>query len=323
MYSFQLPETPRILMIGAGVLGTVYAAKLREAGHDVTIAERSPVRRAQITEAGGLSIRALDGSNELTIAVPLIDTPGDTAFDLAIVIARKTHLDGILGMLAPTSIPNVLFMMSNADGPHQILDALGQRALIGFPGAGGRVVDGVVEYEISPAIMQPTMLGEVGGAPSQRVRTIARLLKSAGFHPKVTPDIDAWLKSHEAFVASLGNATYIAGTGAGLSQDRELLDLNIRAVREIYAAMEKSGKPVQPRWFRAWNTLPLPLIRASYGTFVGSSAWDDLGTDQLHSMRDEVEVVTEELLEYVKGTGLEARSLAELARRRRALERQD
>lgn len=315
-----MPADPKILVVGAGVLGTVYAAKLSLAGRDVTIVEKSPARRKEI-EDRGLSIRLLDGSKPETAVVPVIgELTDDADFDLAIVIARKIHLTSILDMVAPTRIPDVLIMMSNAEGPQEIVDALGDRAVLGFPGAGGRVVDGVVEYQISPAMMQPTMLGEVDGTTSPRVSLLASLFDSVGFHSKISPAIDAWLKSHEAFVAPLGNATIIAKTGAGVAADKELLTLNILAIREIYAAMSAAGVPVQPAWFSLWRRLPVPVIRATYGRFVASPAWDDLGTDQLHSMRNEIEVVTEELLAFARAHGHDAPSLAELARRRDQLE---
>ena len=311
-----LTARPRILVVGAGVLGTVYAAKLSLAGHDVTIIEKSPVRKGQLEEQG-LAIRLLDGSKPETVRVPIIDDLDAAAdFDLAIVIARKIHLTGILDMLTPTSIPDVLIMMSNAEGPAEIVEALGERAVLGFPGAGGRVVDGVVEYQISPAFMAPTMLGEIDGTTTERVKVLSAIFEGASFHPKITPAIDSWLKSHEAFVASLGNATIIAGSGAKVAADKELLTLNILAIREVYAAMAAAGLSVEPSWFSLWRRLPLPVIRATYSRFIGSAAWDVLGTDQLHSMRNEIEVVTEELLAFARAQGMDAPSLAELARRR-------
>lgn len=314
-----IPTHPRIAMIGAGVLGTVYGAKLAKAGHAVTVVERAPAR-AESIRSNGLTIEKLDGTGRETFPVTVIDKLDSGAdFDLAIVIARKTHLPGILEMLAPTAIPSVLFMMSNADGPAEILAALGDRAVLGFPGAGGRVVDGVVQYSIPPAAMQSTMLGEIDGVVSDRITSLKTLITSGGFNVAIAKNMDAWLKSHEAFVASTGNATYIAGTGAAIVKDRALLTLNIRAIREIYNAMDVAELKVEPAWFRLWQRLPLPVIRATYGGFVGSKAWDDLGTDQLHSMRDEVEAITDELLAFARENGTPTPALTELADRRRAL----
>lgn len=311
-----LPAKPRILIVGAGVLGTVYGVKLSTAGHDVSVLERSPSRIAAL-RASGLVIEPLGGgAREVATASVLTELgPGDR-FDLAIVIARKTHLASILEALGPTDIPTVLFMVSNADGPDAITDRIGKRAALGFPGAGGRLVDDVVRYSIPPSFMQSTMLGEPDGTMTARLSSLQRLFASAGFSAKISTDMDAWLKSHEAFVSATGNATYVAGSGAALAADRDLLTLNIRAIREIHTAMDAAGIPVTPSWFRLWQRLPMRVIRSTYSRFIGSQAWDDLGTDQLRSMRDEVEVVTEELRAFGARNATPTPALDELVERR-------
>lgn len=309
----------RIAVVGAGVLGTVYGAKLALAGHDVTMIERSPARLEQI-RSRGLEIETLKGTERQTVRVGVMDSLDlESPFELAIVIARKTHLPGILEMLSKTAIPTVLIMASNAEGPDEIVRWLGSRAVVGFPGAGGRLVNGVVQFSVPPKLMQPTMLGEVDGRRSDRVLALKGLLESGGFHATVSEEMDAWLKSHEAFVATTGNATYVAGSGSALGADGELLELNIRAIREIYAAMDAAGIPILPRWFRLWQRLPLPIIRATYSKFIGSAAWDDLGSDQLRSMRDEVEVISVELITFAAEHGVATPALAELISRRERL----
>lgn len=314
----ELPDHPRIAIVGAGVLGTIFGAKLAAAGQNVTVVERA-ASRADVIRQHGLAVEKLDGTDYQSSPVTVVDNlDADSRFDLAIVMARKTHLPGILAMLAPTSIPTILFMVSNADGPDEIAAAVGDRAILGFPGAGGRVANGVVQYSIPPAAMQPTMLGEIDGTKTTRVVDLAKLIDSAGFHTRIAKNMDAWLKSHEAFVAATGNATYIAGNGAAVAGDRAILDLNILAIREIYAAMDAADLPIEPSWLRLWQRLPLPLIRASYGRFVGSTGWDGLGTEQLHSMRDEVEVITDELIGFARQTSTPTPAFDELVRRRSA-----
>jgi 2-dehydropantoate 2-reductase len=306
-------------MIGAGVLGTVYAAKLALAGHDVSVVELSPQRRAELQEHG-LVIEALAGGRRESVRVPVLETiEPDAEFDLAVAIVRKTHVDSVLESLAPTRMRTLLFMVSNADGPQIFTDVVGTRALVGFPGAGGTKDGPVVRYSIPPAFMQQTMLSEVDGVSTNRVRSLARIFASAGFSPRVIPDLDAWLKSHEGFVAATANATYVAGgDGKALGRDTYLLRLNVQAIREVYATMDALGIPVTPQWFRVWQRLPLPLILAAFRRFVSSPAWE-LGTDQMNGMRDEVEVITEELLGLADTAKVPTPALRELVRRREAL----
>ncbi|MGO4681263.1 ketopantoate reductase family protein [Microbacterium sp. 2MCAF23] len=314
-----LPPRPRILVIGAGVLGTVYATKLALAGHDVSVAELSRQRREELTEHG-LVIEALAGGRRESVRVPVLEKiEPDAEFDVAVAIVRKTHIDSILESLAPTRIRTLLFMVSNADGPQVFIDMVGARAVGGFPGAGGAKHGPVVRYSIPPAFMQRTMLSEVDGVPTNRVRSLARIFKSAGFVPLVISDLDSWLKSHEGFVAATANATYVArGDGKALGRDASLLRLNVQAIREVYATMDALGIPVAPKWFRVWQRLPIPVIVAAFRRFVGSPAWE-LGTDQMNGMRDEVEVITEELLRLADTANIPTPALDELVRRRESM----
>lgn len=314
-----LPLRPRILIVGAGVLGTVYGAKLALAGHNVTIVELSPKRRAEIHEHG-LVIQPLAGGRFETARVPILEhLPSDADFDLAVAIVRKTHMPGVLASLAPTKIGTLLFMVSNAHGAAIFTDAVGSRAVVGFPGAGGTKSREVVRYAIPPKFMQQTMLSESDGARTPRIESIADLFASAGFSPNITHDLDAWLKSHEAFVASTANAIYVAGgDGKLLKRDKAVLRLNIAAIREVYATLDSLRIPVTPTWFRLWQKLPSPIIERAFGSFVGSSAWE-LGTDQMNSMRDEVELITDELIELGELAGVPTPALRELVARRDAM----
>lgn len=311
-----LPARPRILVVGAGVLGTLYAARFALAGFDVTVAERSPERSRQVRDEGLVIEQISDGARQVARVEVIDEISPDSDHDIAIVIARKTHLASILDTLTGTRIPHLLFMMSNAGGPQQLLDAVGERAILGFPGAGGSRDGSLVRYSIPPAFMQKTMLAETDDSRTERLTTLHALFASAGFATETPKSMDGWMKSHEAFVASIGNATYAAGgDGAALASDRDLLALNVRAIREVHRALDASGTPVTPSWFRSWDRLPLWFILATYGRFVGSDAWK-LGTDQLLSMRDEVEVITQELLEFASGAGVDAVALRTLADRR-------
>lgn len=314
--TIALPRHPRILVVGAGILGTVYGARLALAGHAVTMVERSPERFQQVRDAG-LVIEQISSRKRDVATPPVIDAiPLDADHDLAIVIARKTHLPAIIPSLAATRIPHLLFMMSNADGPRAIIESVGDRGLLGFPGAGGTKDGTMIRYSIPPRLMQQTMLAETDDSRSQRLDVLHSLFADAGFSTATPRSMDGWMKSHEAFVATIGNATYAAGgDGRRLAGDRALLRTSVEAIREVHRALLRSGIPVTPSWFRSWERLPLWCILPAYSRFVGSDAWR-LGTDQLLSMRDEVELITEELLAFTTASGVAAPALRQLVERR-------
>jgi 2-dehydropantoate 2-reductase len=128
----------KILVYGAGPLGSLFAAKLHEAGHDVSLLARGQ-RLADLIEYGIVLVDTQTGRK--MVAHPrLVErlTPED-AYDLVLVIMRKNRALEILPILAVNQhTPNVLFLMNNAAGPGELVEALGQeRVMMGFPMAAG------------------------------------------------------------------------------------------------------------------------------------------------------------------------------------------
>lgn len=129
----------RILVFGAGPLGSLMAARLHEAGQDVTLLARGQ-RLADLRTYGVVLEDAVSGEREV-VPVPTIDrlAPNDR-YDLIMVVMRKNQALAILPLLAAnTATPTVLFLMNNAAGAADLCAALGrERVLLGCPAAGWR-----------------------------------------------------------------------------------------------------------------------------------------------------------------------------------------
>jgi len=89
----------RILIFGVGVIGSVYAVRLAEAGNDVTVLARG--RRLAALRSGGLRIRNLFLDEvEETAEIKVADTlaPG-TEFDAVLVTVRSGQINDVLTRL--------------------------------------------------------------------------------------------------------------------------------------------------------------------------------------------------------------------------------
>ena len=203
----------RLLIFGAGVLGTFYAAKLQACGHDVTILARG--RRAAQVRGDGLVVRQR-GRGCLRARPGVIETLGpDQSYDYVLVLVRNEQVESVLPSLAANkATPCLVFMFNNLAGPQRLIDVLGrERVMLGFPGAAGeRAADGTVVATVLPALMQKTTLGEVDGSSSPRVRLFAAALQEAGFPTAISSHMDAWLKTHVALVSPIADAFYAAGS---------------------------------------------------------------------------------------------------------------
>jgi len=249
----------KILVYGAGVIGTVYAARLRASGQDVTVLARGS-RLADI-RSRGLEIEDVVSGTRLATTVAATERLApDDQFDVALITVRRDQLASVIPSLqANRGIPTILFMLNNPIGSGDLALALGRdRVLLGFPGMGGtRDGHGVRFAMIS---QQPTTLGELTGQRTERLSELAAAFKAAGFPTAISRNMDAWLKAHAFFVTAMSGAIYLAGGDCRrLARDRALLRLMARGVREGYTAVSALGLEVTPfplrvlfTWLPAW-----------------------------------------------------------------------
>jgi len=283
----------RILVYGAGVIGSLYAARLRETGHDVVVLARGS-RYTALLEHGIQLQHAITGERRTT-RVSVIDVlrPGD-AFDLALVAVRRNDVDAVLPVLAATTaIQTVLFMVHNASGYERWSEAVGrERLLVGFPGAGGTLDGATVTYVTVPGLVQPTTFGEPDGAVSGRLRAVAATFRGSGFSVAITKNMDAWQKTHVAWVTAVANALYMAnGDPRQLARTPEALHLLVRSVREGFRVLKTLGIPVTPVRLRAWEVIPAWLLTFVLGRIATTRWFEVVVVRHANAARDEMRLL--------------------------------
>ncbi len=252
----------RILVYGAGNIGSLYAGRLARAEQQVSVLARGG-RLARLREHGIMLVDSASDERTTTPVEVVERLEGDDAFDLVLVVLPRHRVDEVLPALAANRrTPSVLFLGNNASGPGELVAALGrQRVLLGFPGAAGFAEDGAIRYLILSAREQPTTLGELDGSRTPRIREIAAVLEAAGFPVAISPHMDAWLKTHAAEVSPTVNALYMsAGDRLRLARTRDSLVLMLRAIREGYRVLHRLGVPITPGSHRLFDWLPEPLL---------------------------------------------------------------
>ncbi len=232
-------EPGRILVFGAGVLGSLHAAWLHRAGVSVTLLA-SGQRLRDIERHGVVLEDFLTGARSTTHLRAVDRIPGGEAFDLCLVLVQKTQLDGALRVLAGhPGIAAFVFMNNTAGGPAAMVAALGRdRVLMGHAKAGGKLRGHVVRYVVTERMT----LGEIDGARSPRIEAIAAALRRAGFATDISRNVDAWKRYHVALAVPLALAMARHGNDRlRLARDRRDLRHCLRAMRECFAALEGPG----------------------------------------------------------------------------------
>jgi ketopantoate reductase len=231
-----------VLILGAGVIESVYGAHLGAAGHTVSVINHGP--RTSHIASNGLQVRDLLDGQPTDASVDVVNDVGAVAYDLVLVAVRRDHLAPAAAHLTKlTGQPTVLFLGNNPAGRTATNVQIPGRVFLGFPGIGGTVTDGQARYVRIP--QQPTAL-PVTDDP--HLADVESTLRRRGFAVQRVADMDGWLAYHAAFVACIAAALYRCGTDpVRLAGDRPTLNLMCRAVTEGFAALRAQGVAGLPR----------------------------------------------------------------------------
>ncbi|MFC4943369.1 ketopantoate reductase family protein [Pseudonocardia sp. GCM10023141] len=257
----------KLLVYGAGVLGSLFSARLHEAGHDVSLLARGD--RLAALRRHGVQLAEGDSATVRRLPVPVVEHP-DGGYDLTAVVVRAHQVDAVLESLAGLD-GDVLFLHNWAADAQPLGEVIGlERVLLGFLTSGGTMDGDVVRYRASSLLTRlvPMPIGEPDGRTTPRLERIVRELRTVGINAKAEPQMDAWLKTHAAFEVPLGQAVHAAGGPVALAGDPEAIRTMIRLMRQHLAALP--NRPV-PRGFDALRVLPHGLLVAVLRRFLRSS----------------------------------------------------
>ena len=300
----------RVLVFGAGVLGSLYAARLHEAGSDVTLLARDGRYRDIVRH--GVVLEHFQTGEQTTTEVRVVErVPAHEDFDVCVVMVQYTQLESALPVLAAASrIPAFLFMTNYVSGPESMVAALGrERVLLGHVNAGGERDGHVVTYMTA----EKMTMGELDGSVTDRLKRIAAAFGQAGFPVVISRNIDSWKRHHMALVAPICNAMYLNGTSNyRLSRNRHAVRMAVRAAREAMRMLVAEGFPVEPRRLKLLLVLPEFLLIPLFRRVLGSELMDIGGARHANAARDEMRRLSSDLLEMAERSGRRVSTLRDL-----------
>jgi len=248
-----------ILIYGAGVIGSIYAIKLSEAGFDVTVYARS-TRLADL-RANGLLYNDKGAIRKASIKVSE-RLSANEIYDYIIVAVRHEQVETALAELAGNGSVNIVTMANNPDGYSKWESIVGaNRLLPAFPGAGGRIENGVLHYQLTPKIVQPTTFGEINGEKTTRLKELAVIFKASRIPYSISDNMDAWQKSHIALVVSLASGFYFdGGDNYSTAKNKEAVHMSSSLARKNFNSLKRIGIPITPRKLNIFRVCPLWLM---------------------------------------------------------------
>ena len=114
-----------ILVYGAGVIGTLYAARLRDGGHRVTVLARGQ-RLADIRRHGLVLENILSGVRSEAAVDTIERLRPEDHYDLALIIVRRDQLASLMSELTARRCticwPSGVFMLTDRPRLFRLMD---------------------------------------------------------------------------------------------------------------------------------------------------------------------------------------------------------
>jgi 2-dehydropantoate 2-reductase len=237
------------VIVGAGALGSIYAAYLARAGHQVSLISRGE-RAAALVEHG----IGITGAESFSARCEIVTQPETLRRADVVIVGIKTYDTAqALAPLRGLQVRSAFSVQNGVLKNKQLGEVFGPQATLGaismiggdvLPAEGG--LPGAVRYSVAGQ----TVIGEPAGGDSARVKEVVGAFEQAGLKVRAADDITSveWSK----FVAWSGFSTLAVMTR--LPTWRFMLDADTaliaaRVMRETAAVAIRHGVQLQDSGF--------------------------------------------------------------------------
>ena len=261
-----------VVVVGAGALGSIYAAYLARAGHQVSLIARG--ERAAALARHGIGIV---GEETFTARCNIVTQPETLRLADVMIVATKTYDSAqALASLRGLNVKTAFSVQNGVLKNRQLADVVGPQAILGaismiggdvLPAEGDR--PGAVRYSMAG----PTIIGEPAGGDSSRVAELVDTFERSALKARSSDDIASveWSK----FVGWSGFSTLAVMTRLPTWRfmfDADTALIAARVMRETAAVAIRHGVKLQDSGFAS-------------EAFISASEEDAIKAVQAHGER--------------------------------------
>ena len=302
----------KILIFGAGVIGSVCAGKLALAGHNISVLARN--KRLKELEDNGLLLSE-NGKETVKANVTIIsELKPNNIYDYIFVTLRNDQVKEALNILGKNQSKNFVFMVNTASGYADWISQMGiERVIPAFPGAGGKLENGIVHYSLTSRFVQPTTLGEIDGKATRRINELVNILRNAKFPTSISKKMGSWQKSHVAMVCPLAYGIYFdGGNNYTFSKNKTAIIQTNKALKETFSFLKNAGIGVEPAKLNIFRLAPLYILNFIM-PFVFNTKWaETVVSNHALAARKEMEMLFNDFILLADGKGYNLKELKKL-----------
>jgi 2-dehydropantoate 2-reductase len=296
----------KILIYGAGVIGSTYGGLMAKSGYTITVLARN--RRLIELKKQGLLLQRINEIKSEKILVNVISNSGiEGSYDYVFVTLRNDQIKQALSELSTINSPCFVFMVNTCLGYKEWIDAIGyERVIPAYPGSGGKIENGIVYYEIVSKMAQPTTIGELSGSTTNRIKELREILVNSGFKVSFSKNMDSWQKNHIALVGPLAGAIYFDG-GNNYSvarNNRAIVQMNL-ALKGNFTFLKKSGIGIEPSKLNIFRYAPLFMLGLVMKYLFNTKWAETVISNHALNARQEMELISNEFIELAESKGFQ------------------
>ena len=231
----------KVVIVGAGALGSLYAAYLARDGHDVSLVARG--ERALALAMHGIPVT---GAEDFTARCDIVTKPQQLRSSDLLILATKTYdTAGALQSLRELKVRSAFSVQNGVQKNESLVQAFGPSTVLGaISMMGGEVLPaqgdepGAVRYTRAGM----TTIGEIAGGESPRVDDVVGAMKRAGLNVQASDRITAveWSK-FVAWSGASGLAVMTRQPTWRFLVDPDTALLVTRVMRETAAVAQRLG----------------------------------------------------------------------------------
>jgi 2-dehydropantoate 2-reductase len=251
----------KILIFGAGAIGSIYGYFLCKSGNEVVHFVREE-RVNQLTD--GIKVDILDGRDEKRVLRIedeykikfTSELNSNKDYDLILVSIKHGSLESVLKLLKESSLTASIVFLNGLWQDYSSIDPYLERGryLWGYPVAGGNI-----DYEtrkLEGAILNNILIGEIDGKMTERLKKIMKMFADAHIKVETPPNILHWIWIHMAINAAVISTCLKWGSAAAFMNSSKALKEGILTMRELLkvvkargVSMEDFKKEIKPYYF--------------------------------------------------------------------------
>lgn len=229
----------RILIIGAGVLGSNLAHSIKK-GNDVTILARN--KTYENLKNNGLIIKHKFGKKTVDHFNVIDKLDENDVYDCIFIVSRFSSLDSIVKIIEKNKSKNIVFVGNNMNA-EKYMNIKAKNILFAFFMAAGKKYDGY----INSICLNKIEIGRTDGKDISN-EFIKSIFKETKIKVTIENKMNDYLKTHACAVLPLVFASYkVDGNLKLLKKDKEYSLLIMDAIIEGYDVLKKLGYEILPK----------------------------------------------------------------------------